>query len=747
MPFRSEPTPDRPAKRTQRTLFAWSLLAVLILLTVLAGPFFAGKVYVRDDLGAYHLPARAFYAQQLARGESFDWMPRLYCGFYLTGEGQVGSYHPAHWLVYRCLPFRAALAWEWLAGYPLMAIGMWLFLRRRLTRSDAAMVGSLLFTFCGFNLLHFTHPNAIAIVAHVPWLLWAIDVILRDPRPRRRAGAQLAVVLLSGSQLLLGYPQYVWFSLLAELAFAAFILAGKRHGGFSPVLQLAGAKFCGLLVGGIQLLPTFDALSHSTRSSVDAAFTGSGSLHPSNLVQLVAPYLLVDRVAGDNTHELGLYAGAATLILAAWAVVRHRRLGRMTPLFWASAAFGVIAMLLAFGKYGPLYQWQSYIPLVGRFRFSCRYIVLFQLALAVMAAAGFRCLANDYARARRDKVSIKSVLPEVVRRRWQFTLLYLLVGISAIACLTGLLLPGGTYSESIPAILAGPILLSTAAVLVALASVGVRPALVGLILFAAADLGFYGLSHSVYSHTTRLDRFVAATVTPPSHADERVVASTVPLAERRLRMGNQITMAGWRRADGYAGLEPRQRLDYADVSALRVASVRWVRRHETDRPIDGLIPHDTDWLEVPDPLPRVRLVTQTKPSQEPAEDLRRIDVESTALVAAPLDLPEAEPGTAELISEGPGRLQIRCNSSSRQLLVVSESYHPGWQAMVQQQPRPVLRVNGDFLGCLVGPGQQEVVLQFRPKSLDRGRKVSYLGLALALLCLVGYWVPHGRQLG
>ena len=52
---------------------------------------------------------RAFFAEQLARGEPFDWMPQLYSGFYLTGEGQGGTYHPWHLLLYRCLPLRGRL--------------------------------------------------------------------------------------------------------------------------------------------------------------------------------------------------------------------------------------------------------------------------------------------------------------------------------------------------------------------------------------------------------------------------------------------------------------------------------------------------------------------------------------------------------------------------------------------------------------------------------------------------------------
>ena len=51
------------------------------------------------------------------------------------------------------------------------------------------MVGSLAFTFSSFNLLHFVHPNAVAAVAHIPWLLAMIDIIMVDARRWKAATA------------------------------------------------------------------------------------------------------------------------------------------------------------------------------------------------------------------------------------------------------------------------------------------------------------------------------------------------------------------------------------------------------------------------------------------------------------------------------------------------------------------------------------------------------------------------------
>ena len=107
----------------QRRLTSWIQLACVLLFAAMAAPFFWGRVVTHDDLGAFHLPVRDFYATQLARGESFDWMPSLYSGFYLTGEGQAGMYHPLHWLLYRLLPLGAAFNLALLLSYPLMLGG------------------------------------------------------------------------------------------------------------------------------------------------------------------------------------------------------------------------------------------------------------------------------------------------------------------------------------------------------------------------------------------------------------------------------------------------------------------------------------------------------------------------------------------------------------------------------------------------------------------------------------------------
>ncbi len=139
-------------------------------------------------------------------------------------------------------------------------------------------------------------------------------------------------------------------------------------------------------------------------------------------------------------------------------------------------------------------------------------------------------------------------------------------------------------------------------------------------------------------------------------------------------------------------------------------------------------------------------MTQTKTSRDPDIDIMHIRPETTALTEIPLALPASKPGTAALVAERPGRLEIAVDCTAVQLLVAAEGYHRGWQALVDGRPREVYRVNGDFLGCLVDAGNHRVVFNFQPESLQRGRFASYLGLGFLSLCFLGFSAPRTPKL-
>jgi hypothetical protein len=713
--------------------YRWIALMSLAMLIALAGPFLAGRVYTADDLGAFHLPLRAFYADCLARGEASDWSPDLDCGFYLTGEGQVGGYHPLHWFLYRFLPLPVAFDLECLLSYPFMLLGMYLLLRRWGVRRDAALFGGFAFAFSGFSLLHFIHINGIAVVAHLPWLLLAIDWLLIGTTQRRRLSAGAVVALLTGSQVLLGYPQYVMLSAVAELGYAVLVTTGEgrwamgqgRTGWFRGLSLVAAWVVVGITLGGVQLLPTIDALQNSSRQAADAGFSGWGSLHPLNLVQLIAPYLFTTRVVGQNTHELGLYSGSVTLMLAVWALANRPATSRLRTLKIGAVVLIILGLALAFGEFTPLGWLLGHVPLLNTFRFPCRAIVLVHFGLGSLASLGFVSLLGN----RHDAERVRS------QRRAGERFVWLVVVFGVAAAIGGpLMWPDYVALRSL--VWAGPVLLVAAAWLITIASRWPKLAAAGIITLSAIDLGSYGMSYSVYPHSAALDRLTVAVPAPPSAASSRVALDLMAANRPGLHVGNQILLAGWRRADGYAGLEPAKQLDYRTIAALRAAGVGWVKEGAGVTDDGSLHRAASGWFKIENPLPRARIVTNALISHDPAVDIAKIPLETTALVHQRLDLESGSTGDVAITADRPSRIRISVDSPGRQLLVLSESFHSGWLATAGGERLPVVRVNGDFMGVVVGPGKAEVEFRFSPRSLRLGTALSVFGLSLiATACI------------
>jgi hypothetical protein len=322
----------------------------------------------------------------------------------------------------------------------------------------------------------------------------------------------------------------------------------------------------------------------------------------------------------------------------------------------------------------------------------------------------------------------------------QFEILGATVLISVAVAVAGLILQSGHQVAPAPRVLVGPLLMGAAALLVIAAAQGVRGALVGLILFTAADLGYYGLSCALDEPGGKPDGVLAQIVAPPGPADDggcnvgRVFAPPAYGHNESSAIGNEMTLAGWSRTDGYAALQPGKSLDYFKLPALRVASTRWVHRSPSTSVIAGLTPYDENWMQVPDTLPLVRMVTRVVQSDNPAADLAGIDIRREALCQYAIALPPGKPGTASLAQHRPGHIVANVSCSSPQLLVIAESYHPGWQCTIDGSRQRVYRVNGDFLGCTVGSGTSEVRLEFHPDSLIRGRLVTLAGLGLIGFC-------------
>jgi hypothetical protein len=678
--------------------------AFLILFLPLLWPLLTWRVFTLGDLLQFHLPLRFIYQDALRHGQSFLWSSALGSGIYLHAEGQSGMAHPFHLLIYRVLPLTAAFNLETLVNYPVLMTGTWVLLRRFRFTTEAALTGALMFAFSGFNLMHLVHVNMIAVVAHVPWLLWSADLLLTE-RTQRMIAAGFALSALNlASQILLGFPQGVWFS---SVILAAFIVyrtwAGTR---WTRVLLLGAALLSGIMAGGIQLLPTLDLARSSVRAATTSDFRLSLSMHPLNLVQLVSPYLLDRRVyalPGERyMHEFCIYGGAISSMSACWVALRWRELERQrqAAALLGLAAFGVV---LALGRYGGVYPLLAHLPGLSSFRASTRHIVIVHIA-----CAGLVALVVE------DLLALKGRIP------WR-RLSWLMVP-AALSVLIAVAVPfarrsawlsmRGVAFDSTGPILVGTMFVVATAGLFALAGRGYRSAVPILIVLAALDLAWWGDRYEYSMEPARVSELRPFRGLPPGAQAEDLVRPTAVRNDMNL-----YAMWRLRSSTVYLGLIPATVLNPYLPIAKRVAGVKW------------------DWTEfgwqaVNDTMPRARLMSEWQVSHDIASDAERVDISHVALVSLPPGALSGQPGTARMAADRPGVLVVDTDAPAAQLLVLTERFHAGWRADVDgTASTQLVSVFGDYMGCVVPAGRHRITLRFAPASARYGLWMTLIGLA------------------
>lgn len=90
-------------------------------------------------------------------------------------------------------------------------------------------------------------------------------------------------------------------------------------------------------------------------------------------------------------------------------------------------------------------------------------------------------------------------------------------------------------------------------------------------------------------------------------------------------------------------------------------------------------------------------------------------------------------GAAEIAAQSAGEYLVRVSTTETAQLVVSETWLPGWQAVVDDQPYRVERAEEALLGVTLSPGQHTVRLFYLPLGWRVGRWVSLLSLGWLVL--------------
>ena len=730
----------------------WAVLCAVFYWDVLWAP--ADKIVGGNDL-ANMFRIWLDYARSVVRSGRLPlWNPYLFSGVSFISDPQPALFYPPTWLAL-VMPATRALGLILVLHVWWAAVGAVGWLRAEGSSWWGALAGAAVFAFSGYSFARVQagHIGLLTTGAWLPWGLWALRVLAS-----RRASAWRTLALGAacvGMSLLAGHIATFIYVALMLTVHALYLAWRAGRGGATRLLAQATVMGgAGMALAAVQLLPLFQLLLSSTRLSVpDYEFASRFSWPVGYLLTLLIPNFFGEPVRtgywGEGVYdELIFYIGVLPLLLS-WVAWRVR--GRTR--FWA--AVSAVALLVAFGSYGMVHRVLfRLLPIFSIMRAPARAGFLFTCSAAALVALALTKLErSNEAERRRLLAPISQPLVGGV-----------LVSVTVVVAAGYLLFAWGRDSN--PAAgrfwhLAGQV--ATFGFFFALSAAWLRawlpaefsrwllPLAFGLILLDLWTLGA-GL--------------VQLAPTPPSAYWRIVSQHTDASAGRVLPWGLNIFEQNGalpfrvRSVFGYNPLEDQAYNDFGSAvpdpraRAYDLLNVAYV---VATAPLE-LADDDTLSLLVKESgvfiyqrstaMPRVWIASELEPVAE-GELLARVndptfDPRRTALVAPGVDCQTGTPGAVYIAHGAENELKAEVDSGGG-LVVFSERFAPGWEATIDGELAPLLRVDGILRGICVPAGEHVIQLSYRPPSLVWGAGITCFALAILAVGVARPRLFQGRN--
>ncbi|HEY0071915.1 MAG TPA: hypothetical protein VGE04_18290 [Chloroflexia bacterium] len=744
------------------------------------------------DLLFQQLPWRHWSQDELAAGRFPLWSSTPAGGAPLFAHSQPAVLHFLH-LLWVLMP----VAWGlgivlaikvWLAG-----LGMWTFLRALDLHAVASGLTAVSFMFSAslVNWLPWTHSNVMLLL---PWLAWSVYAWLVL---QRRAALPITALLVA-SGVLAGHPESLFIvGLTIGVWTLALVVRVLRQRVSLRVAGLGLAVALGFLVGMVQLIPFFEALGLSHQLAIRQTWGEASAalrLEPHILLTWVVPRAwgydpdLVTSNAFSFTENVA-YVGIAPLVglvLAGIGIVKRRvRWQSIVP--WA--VIGVGALVIAYD--GTLGTAIRRLPGFNQ-SINVRWIASLAFAVLVIGAYGWDWLARRvqqpaaFISSGRGLITTRGISPVVLFVGVAVTTLHLfnLLPQPVMERQDQWLLANGGYQLYWGLWALGLLLAIAGACGLWLTEPRVRravPFLLGLIIVAdmwrlMLPVNGSAPAEQYYPRTNFFEQvkanvpaseriFVLGDVMPPNAGlvyglrDWR--ASDPMISERAYRVA--ATIAPEIRSDVYAEYYMFFRHPRIEIPPL-LGMQYYIGTGVNSPPEEGspqftrLAYKDGLGLWRAEGVPGFAYlsdnVQQAATEEEALAWLNNATWETARRYMAVVEAPPGQivqirhdpvgsPGSVAVSQYTSGHIRLEVNAARPSLLVVAESWYPGWEARLDGEGTALFRANYLSQGVIVPGGTHTVELDYHPASFVYGVIFSVLGL-LGTAAL-GIWAYRGRR--
>ena len=711
-----------------------------------------------------------FLASSIHSGATPFWNPYHYGGHPSIADPQSLIFAPLFvlWALVDAAPsmqtFDLLVAAHLLIGG--LAVGIWGW--RAEWPPAASVLAAAVFMFGAGASGRLDHPGLIITYGLFPPAL----LLLQGALQRRSIGLAVAFAIVAAA-LALGRNQVALLLCFVLLAAAvAEIAADEKPLRYlvsrAPVLATMAVVCLAIIAAPVLLTIQFAQLSN--RPAVTLAEALTSSLYPANLAMLAVPdifgshaavqwvpsYPAMPELAGMDDSFGYLFVGSVPVVILLWFGVAGGwawRRGRR--LFFAALVLSTLFML---GRYTPLFVFAfDHVPGVSYFRRPVDASFMFMVALALLCGH----LLADYVR---DGVPLL--------RRWRIACV--LVGAASVLAWAVIYSAGAGHGVAalIEVLRVAPVALLAIAMLASAATAPARRFVAaGVALIAVAELMWWNAA----SRINAVPRQAYAVLEQPVGHDAKALAALEQAIAERHRAGarprveilgasdafqNLAIVRGIEAINGYNPLRigiydrvvvPGETTHWADERPFpgsfdgydgpvaRALGLEFVvldrpieaMRHAVRRPVADLIYGGTQlWIyRLRDALPRLTFTTRFQIADAdgfgrrgellatPSADRALLD-DDTPPDGAYWSLPAGQAGKARIVSWRPDRVEIEATSPLGGILVLHDTYYPGWVAEIDGKRAEILRADVLFRGLEVPPGDRRIVFRYAPLSLE-----------------------------
>jgi len=330
-------------------------------------------------------PWRDFSISALLKGSIPLWNPYNFSGTPHLANYQSAALFPLN--VVFLVPFDFINSWSILVLLqPLLAgAGMYLFLRSFKLSGISALIGSLAFMFCGFLVTWMGYATLGYAILFLPYALFAINKYFESKSYKYLLILALTIPL----SFLAGHFQtsiYFICTTVAYLIFSSF--ANKNLKSFLVPLFFIIAGF---LLSAPQILPSVEFYTQSVRQEI---ITQLEVIPPIYLTTLFAPDFFGNPVTRNDWFghyaEWNGYSGVIPLFLALFSVFALWKKSKKVIFF---SILALVSLLLAFDTPINDLVFALKLPVLSTSA-SGRIIVLFSFSVAVLSGFGFDALIS-----------------------------------------------------------------------------------------------------------------------------------------------------------------------------------------------------------------------------------------------------------------------------------------------------------------------------------------------------------------